>query len=180
LIDKLVANGAITESVAPLIDVVSILKFFETELGRTALDKNNLVWREWPFTFAFPASQWLEPKQLVSPHPRGGGLPSVARRAKEGHCEAQGRSNLSSIEHQASSNDFIIVQGIIDLLIKTPDGLVVIDFKTDDVSPDQLPHRAELYRRQLDLYAQAAESILGQKILGKWLYFLKLGRAIQV
>jgi ATP-dependent helicase/nuclease subunit A len=151
LISKLIADGAVIESVASLIDVESILKFFKSDLGRMTLDKNNLVCREWPFTFAIPASQWLE---LEIPQ--------------------------TSDEPRATSHDSIIVQGIIDLLIKTPKGLIVIDFKTDDVPPDQLPQRAELYRRQLDLYAQAAETIIGQKVLAKWLYFLQPGCEIEV
>jgi ATP-dependent helicase/nuclease subunit A len=194
LIEKLVADGAFNQPVASQINAESIAQFFKSELGLTTLDKNNSISREWPFTFAVPASQWLQ----------------------SGHCEAftlsevegKGRSNLASheprspwrsfasakratsIEHQASSNDFIIVQGIIDLLIKTPEGLVVIDFKTDlssvalaksdAISPDEITKRAELYRQQLDLYAQAASNIIGQKVCGKYLYFLRPGREVEV
>ncbi len=79
-----------------------------------------------------------------------------------------------------TSDDFIIVQGIIDLLIKTPEGLIIIDFKTDDVSADGAPKRAELYRRQLDLYAQAASIILGREVKGKWLCFLRPGCEVEV
>jgi ATP-dependent helicase/nuclease subunit A len=152
LIVQLVANGAITESVAPLVDAESIVKFFKTELGQMTLDKNNLVLREWPFTFAIPASQWVGLEQ-----------------------ETQNFTRLKCGGLKLKTQDSIIVQGIIDLLIKTPEGLLVIDFKTDDISTDQLPQRAELYRRQLDLYAQAAKAILGQQILAKFLYFLKSG-----
>jgi ATP-dependent helicase/nuclease subunit A len=150
LIDKLLAEGAITQPVASQIDVESIVKFFKAELGRATLDKNNLVRREWPFTFAVPASQWVE--------------------------SAQRTSN----EQRATSDDSIIVQGIIDLLIKTPKGLLVIDFKTDDVSAKEAPQRATLYRPQLDLYAQAAAAITGQNVLSKWLYFLSPGCTIEL
>ena len=77
-------------------------------------------------------------------------------------------------------NESIIVQGIIDVLAETTDGLVIIDFKTDHVTTDQAPARAENYRGQLELYAQAAESILRHKVTGKWLYFLTPGRAISI
>jgi len=141
LTDKLVADGAVIWSVASQIDAESIVRFFETELGRTALDKNNSVWREWPFTFAVPASQWNE----------------TYRQTKNSKLK---------------TNDYIIIQGIIDLLIKTPKGLLVVDFKTDDICPDEVPRRAELYRPQVALYAQAAEAITGQNVLSKLLYFL--------
>jgi ATP-dependent helicase/nuclease subunit A len=156
LIDKLLAEGAITQSVASQIDVESIVKFFQTELAQMALDtcspgrKNNLVWREWPFTFSVPASQWVESAQRTND------------------------------ERRATSDDSIIVQGIIDLLIKTPKGLLVVDFKTDDVTADEAPQRAELYRPQLDLYARAAAAITGQNVLAKWLYFLQPGCTIEL
>lgn len=144
LIHKLIADEAIAESVASHIDVGSIVNFFETDLAQMALDKNNKIYREWPFTFTIPASQWLELEQ---------------------------KTQHSTFK---TENSTIIVQGIIDLLIETPAGLIVIDFKTDDVSADAITKRAELYRAQLDLYAQAAQAVTGQKIIAKWLYFLAL------
>jgi ATP-dependent helicase/nuclease subunit A len=150
LIDKLLAEGAMTRPVASQIDAESILKFFKSDLGRMALDRNNLVSREWPFTFAIPASQWVESAQRTND------------------------------ERRATSDDTIIVQGIIDLLIKTPKGLLVVDFKTDDVSAKEAPHRTELYRPQLDLYARAAAAITGQNVLSKWLCFLSPGCTIEL
>ena len=74
----------------------------------------------------------------------------------------------------------IIVQGIIDMLIKTPQGLVVIDFKTDSVSAEEASRRAVLYREQLALYSSAAGEILKLKVAGRWLYFLSCGCAVEV
>ena len=87
----------------------------------------------------------------------------------------------SSVEaRRATSDELIVVQGIIDMLVQTPQGLAVIDFKTDNVSTEQAPERARVYRRQLELYSRAASAILKSKILGKWLYFLTPGCAIEV
>ena len=151
LIEKLVKNGALIQEIALQINAESIAKFFKSKLGQIVLDKNNAVRREWPFTFAVPASQWDE-----------------------------SATYQTSYGSRGTSDDFIIVQGIIDLLIKTPKGLVIIDFKTDDVSADGATKRAELYRGQLDLYAQAASTILGQKIDGEWLCFLRPGCEVKV
>jgi len=68
--------------------------------------------------------------------------------------------------------DTIIVQGIIDLLIRTPRGLVVVDFKTDRVTSEQVNGRAEFYRRQLELYGRVASAILKAETIARWLYFL--------
>jgi len=157
LIEKLVKDGAIVQEVTQQINVESIVKFFKSELGQMVLNtcspgrKENALLREWPFTFAVPASQWDETAISLTRH-----------------------------ESRATSDDFIIVQGIIDLLVKTPEGLVVIDFKTDDVSADGATKRAAIYRGQLDLYAQAAAAITGDKILSKWLYFLRPAVPIEV
>ena len=58
------------------------------------------------------------------------------------------------------------------MLIRTPQGLVIIDFKTDNVTSSQVNQRAELYRRQLDLYSRAASAIFKSESIAKWLYFL--------
>jgi ATP-dependent helicase/nuclease subunit A len=151
LIEKLVKDGAIIREIASQINAESIAKFFKSKLGQTVLDKKTVVRREWPFTFAVPASQWDE---------------SATHKTSHGS--------------RVTSDDFIIVQGIIDLLVKTPEGLVIIDFKTDDVSAEGANRRAELYRGQLDLYARAASTILGQKIDSKWLCFLRPGCEVKV
>ena len=144
--EKLLVDGAIEESVAEHINPDSILAFFEGELGKAALDAKNTVYREWPFTFALPASEL----------------------------------NDSSDEQRAASDEIVVVQGIIDMLVRAPQGLLVIDFKTDDVTAKNAPQRAELYRQQLALYGRAAEAILKSKVVGKWLYFLRPGFTVEV
>ena len=144
--EKLLADEAITEAVAGHIDTKSIMTFFESELGQTVLDSNNTVEREWPFTFALPASEF----------------------SNSGH------------EPRVTSDELIIVQGIIDMLVQTPKGLLVIDFKTDNITAKDVCERGELYRHQLELYSKAAGAILKTKIVGKWLYFLTPGCEFKV
>ncbi|GAG43837.1 unnamed protein product, partial [marine sediment metagenome] len=147
-------------AVAEHIDTKSIITFFESELGRIALGGENTVWREWPFTFALPAVA-----RASSPWSTARPVPS----------EVEGMAVPLS-----TSDEMIIVQGIIDMLIQTPHGLVVIDFKTDNVTAEQVAERAKSYRRQLELYGRAASAILKEKLLAKWLYFLTLGCAVEV
>ena len=154
VIDKLLVDGAITEAVAEHIDTDSIITFFHSDLGRIALDTENTVWREWLFTFAMPASEWK--------------------------LDGLDKAQHDIRNTQYAIRDTIIVQGIIDLLVKRPDGLLVIDFKTDRITAEEVSERAELYRRQLELYGRAASAILKDKVLGKWLYFLTPGCAIEV
>ena len=66
------------------------------------------------------------------------------------------------------------------MLVKRPAGLLVIDFKTDNIAAGEVDERAEVYRRQLELYSRAVAAILAGKSVGKWLYFLTPGCAIEV
>ncbi len=90
--------------------------------------------------------------------------------------------NSSYLPRHTTSDirDTIIVQGIIDMLIRTPQGLVIIDFKTDNVTASQVNQRAELYRRQLALYSRAASAILKSESIARWLYFLTPACAFEI
>jgi ATP-dependent helicase/nuclease subunit A len=79
-----------------------------------------------------------------------------------------------------SSGEKIIVQGIIDMLVKTPDGIVIIDFKTDRINSSQLGQKAERYSPQLKWYCKAAGEILRAPVAGGYLYFLSPGSGIKV
>jgi ATP-dependent helicase/nuclease subunit A len=74
----------------------------------------------------------------------------------------------------------IIIQGIVDMLIKTPSGLVVIDFKTDRIDSSQLKQRSGHYAPQLKWYCQAASEILSVKDIAGWLYFLSVAESVKV
>jgi len=147
--EKLVADGSVTEDIIESINTESILAFFDSELGRMALDKANTVWREWPFTFALPVNV-----------------------LRDAYCVSRFELCTTHNARRTTHDETVVVQGIIDMLIRTPKGLVVIDFKTDNISAKQVPQRVELYRQQIELYAKAASSVLKEKLLAKWLYFL--------
>jgi ATP-dependent helicase/nuclease subunit A len=166
-IEKLLSSGAITATVAERIDTESIQAFFDSDLGKIVLDNSKNVLRDWPFTFALPACEF----PLTSDQRR---LSAVAPALHSTPCSG----GLAKAE--ATHDEVVIVQGIIDMLIQTPLGLVVIDFKTDDIPAGEVPRRAELYRNQLTLYARAASAILKSKTTTKWLYFLKPGCAVEI
>ena len=72
--------------------------------------------------------------------------------------------------------DKILVQGIIDAWFQEEDGLVVLDYKTDQVkTADQL---VEKYHAQLDYYARALEQLLGRPVREKIIYSFTLGEEI--
>lgn len=140
VIEKLVSENKLPGELAEKIDSNSIVKFFQSDLGRKVLENRDSLEREWEFTFAH-----TDPK-----------LPDSA------------------------DKESVVVQGVIDMVIPTADGLIIIDFKTDNVNAGNLDQRAKSYYKQLRLYAKAASAILKKDIAGTWLYFLKPGCAVNV
>jgi len=74
------------------------------------------------------------------------------------------------------SDEHILLNGSIDMLLFTDEGLTVVDFKTDSVIPGKEAFAAEKHRRQLEIYALAAEEIFERKVVKKSVFFLKTGK----
>lgn len=72
----------------------------------------------------------------------------------------------------------VMVQGAIDCMFFEPDGIVVLDFKTDRIKDDAvlLSH----YREQLQLYCRAVEKMYETPVKECYLYALYTGREIRV
>jgi ATP-dependent helicase/nuclease subunit A len=70
------------------------------------------------------------------------------------------------------ADDFIVVQGTVDLALILPDALWIVDFKTDRVPPDALPDRIAGHTPQLRLYATALQRIYQRPVTQVWLYFI--------
>ena len=72
----------------------------------------------------------------------------------------------------------ILVQGIIDVYFEEPDGLTVLDYKTDHVK--QAEELKEKYHAQLDYYARALEQLTEKHVKEKIIYSFTLGEEIEV
>ena len=60
-----------------------------------------------------------------------------------------------------------VLEGYIDLLVRTGDGLVIVDYKTDQWSgPVQTAERIGRYRTQLAAYGAALEAALDEPVVG--------------
>ena len=69
----------------------------------------------------------------------------------------------------------VLLQGVIDCLIDTPEGYVILDFKTDRVSEGGIAARAEQYRPQLEAYMLAVREVFGRPVRKSILYFFHTG-----
>lgn len=74
----------------------------------------------------------------------------------------------------------ILLQGVVDCAVIEPDGITVVDFKTDRVTDETLPGVTEGYSLQVRAYANALRKIYGLPIKSAWLYFFRLGRFVEV
>jgi ATP-dependent helicase/nuclease subunit A len=78
----------------------------------------------------------------------------------------------ASLPSPTAPLDQIMLRGRVDAMLTTPDGLTLIDYKTDRLTPDQLPQRAAFYRPQIALYRRALEDITGRTVSAVHLVFL--------
>lgn len=87
-------------------------------------------------------------------------------------------SMVSSSDSPELSQEFVILQGSIDLAIITSDGIIVVDYKTDRVKSTDI--LAEMYRKQLELYKVAIEQITGKKVTRCLIYSIYLSESKEV
>ncbi|MGH9081474.1 MAG: PD-(D/E)XK nuclease family protein, partial [Acidimicrobiales bacterium] len=72
------------------------------------------------------------------------------------------------------------LEGYIDLLYRSPEGLVVVDYKTAGTSdPDQLDRRVEGYTPQGASYALTVSESTGEAVVGMTFVFLTPDGAVE-
>lgn len=86
--------------------------------------------------------------------------------AKEVYPDLQGEKD----------QEYVLVQGIIDVCFQEEDEMVVLDYKTDKVRSMQ--KLREKYHVQLEYYAKALEQLTGKKVKEQMIYSFTLGEEI--
>ena len=157
-----------------LLNQEKLKKFLDSSLGQLFAKayKENTLYREQHFM------QEVEYEKLF---PEDG--------AEEGVEEAVS-SNAASVESDAGSvesngdrtvdrsTEKVILQGIIDAFIMEEEGIILVDYKTDRVKDgEELRNR---YQKQIDLYSEALEQILGKKVRRRVLYSFSLGEEVDL
>lgn len=84
------------------------------------------------------------------------------------------------IDPNYDTEELILVQGIIDLYMETEDGIILSDYKTDNVpfGEEGRKRLVDRYRKQLDYYQMALEKLTRKKVIKKSIYSFKLGEEI--
>ena len=97
------------------------------------------------------------------------------------HKETPFNLNMTAKEvfkvEDASANDEIMVQGVIDLYCEYDDGIIVIDYKSDKLyDENEFKNR---YKSQLEYYKRALETTTGKKVKGTYIYSFSMGKEIK-
>ncbi len=79
-----------------------------------------------------------------------------------------------------SCDEKLMLQGVVDCIVFTDDGLWVLDYKTDAVSAGQEAERAQEYLPQLTAYSEALSKIYNKPVVKKILYFFTTGTAFEL
>ncbi|MCX8036549.1 MAG: helicase-exonuclease AddAB subunit AddA [Candidatus Sumerlaeia bacterium] len=156
-IAQIAAKGKLTAAEAAVVDAAAIARFLQSPLGTEIRQAPGRAWREMPFSLAVPALE-------------------IAR-LERGFFEKDGLDRSDKLDI-IFNNEWVQVQGIIDLLFERPEGFVLLDFKTDRIESGEVPARAAFYRPQMEFYARAAETIFRRPVVEQVLYFLSCGVAV--
>jgi ATP-dependent helicase/nuclease subunit A len=79
---------------------------------------------------------------------------------------------------QPPSEDFVVVQGVADLAVLQPEEIWLVDFKTDQIAPEELVDRVAFYQSQIDLYGLGLSRIYRRPVSERWLHFLALNQTV--
>ena len=73
-----------------------------------------------------------------------------------------------------------VVDGVIDLAFREKDGWIIVDYKTDAVAdPAFWQQRTEMYRRQVNLYADYWEKLTGDPVVERVLVLTSVGHELK-
>ena len=149
MIDKMVASGKIAPEIADCVRPEDVAHFLGTASGKRMRDA------------AGKGRLWKE-----QPFVLGVSM-------KEVYPENAAEPILESVPEE-----YVLVQGIIDVWFEEPDGLVVLDYKTDKIFSARA--LADKYRAQLAYYAKALEQITGKHVKEKIIYSFTLKKEIKI
>ena len=109
--------------------------------------------------------------------------PLAERIRRAGHVWREYRFTLltdAALYDPQVAGEELMLQGVVDCAFETPEGLVVVDFKTDRVTAEQQAQRAEGYRPQLEAYALALGQVLEKEVSEKLLYFFHTNSTVKL
>jgi ATP-dependent helicase/nuclease subunit A len=107
---------------------------------------------------------------------RAGDNARLIRRALDSDAAARARAGRALREVPfALARDGIVLEGFMDLVIDTPDGLEIVDWKTDAIPSSEVERRLETYRLQAGLYVAGLEAATDRTVSRVTYVFVSAG-----
>ena len=196
-LDQEIAEGA---AHTPYLRLLSQPKFRREDRGLTPAERGTathlvLQYLDFAIPGASAQAQALVERGLLTPRQAEAvDLPALDRLLSSPLAEEVRRSPRVLREYrftllvpareydsQAPEGDAVLLQGVADLCFETPQGLTVVDFKTDHVfTAPEITDRAERYRPQLEAYSLALSRVLGEPVTRRVLHFLASGETVDL
>jgi len=81
---------------------------------------------------------------------------------------------------EVEEGENVLLQGVVDCWMEEPDGLTIIDFKTDRVTEATVAEKTKYYENQLRTYGKALEKVTGKPVKRKILWYFALNKAVEL
>jgi ATP-dependent helicase/nuclease subunit A len=150
--EKLHHAGVFTAEEIALLDLDAVGHFWNSDPGREILQQADSIHRELAFTARFSRAELDQLSRIAF------SIPGAS-------------TNISPLPNPGGAEEFVVVQGVVDLAVILPEAIWVLDFKTDDVHGEALEERVRMYASQIQLYALALERIYRRPVARCWLHF---------
>jgi len=82
------------------------------------------------------------------------------------------------MQDEAHRGETLLLQGVIDCYFEEPDGIVLLDYKTDYAPAGRVETIRDRYRPQISYYARALEMLTGKKVKEKYIYLFWNGEVL--
>ncbi|MFL0267149.1 helicase-exonuclease AddAB subunit AddA [Candidatus Clostridium radicumherbarum] len=86
---------------------------------------------------------------------------------------------MENIPQEVYEDEVIILQGVIDVYFLEEDGIVLLDYKTDFATEENMMDIKNRYESQLHYYTEALERMTGLPVKEKYIYLFSNGGIIQ-
>lgn len=150
------ATGKINRDMSCLVKRSAVEQFVHSATGArmAAAEAAGKLYREKPFVMGFTAEQMRQYEFGTTMEPAVQQGKPLTENLK---TLADSKQKGKAADDPAREEDLTLIQGIIDVFWLEPDGIVLLDYKTDRVqTAEQLKDR---YAAQLHLYAEALERV---------------------
>jgi ATP-dependent helicase/nuclease subunit A len=177
--DRLLQAGLLSAPERRALKLDSLARFWQSDVGQQILDHAPQIHRELPFTARFTPSDFARLGLLI---PLTGSQGEETAPPSSLRADSTVAGTLSSRHSDPSvvavQDEFIVVQGVVDLAVILPREIWLLDYKTDQLKSENIAEKTAKYRPQIALYALALSRIYQLPVTHRWLHFLTLGESV--